>query len=339
MGKIVPVFVYTDGDSAELFLNGKSLGRRTKGVVFPRPPNLAAGKPTTTSLGAEASAAVDGDDATTWSAADPGGAPWLQVDLGSAHPVRFIDLALGVATTDAGYAIRTSPDGSNWSTVVAVEPPATGRGRRFGGFGGRRNTHAIYDLADNPANGRYVRIEFNGLGEGTAASIDELKVYSARCEPEYYDVTYQYRLRWNEVVYEPGELKVIAYKQGAKIGEALMRTAGPPASLRLAPDRTDLSATGQDLSYILVEAVDAQGNPAPLADNLIEFEVSGAGELAAVANGDQLSLESFQANRHALFNGKAMLIVRTREDQAGSIQVTAHSSGLEPATVSMKVSP
>ena len=166
------------------------------------------------------------------------------------------------------------------------------------------------------------------MPNNAAASIRELSVYPARYEPEYYDVTYKYRLRWNDVSYEPGELKVVAYKGSARIGEKVMRTAGPPASIRLTPDRTALAATGEDLSFILVEALDAQGNPAPLADNLVQFDVQGPGEIAGIDNGDQLSLDSFQDPQHKLFYGKAMLIVRTNEGQTGKIQITARSQGL-----------
>jgi beta-galactosidase len=162
-------------------------------------------------------------------------------------------------------------------------------------------------------------------------------VYGARYVAEYYDVTYKYRLRWDDVTYEPGELKVVAYKGAAKIGEESMRTAGPPAAIRLTPDRTKLAGTGEDLSYVLVEALDAKGNPAPLADNLVQFEIQGPGEIVGIDNGDQTSYESFQAPQHKLFFGKAMLIVRAKEGQGGEIKVTAKSQGLSQAVSSLTV--
>ncbi|MCO6044036.1 DUF4982 domain-containing protein [Aeoliella sp. ICT_H6.2] len=335
IGKKTPVFVYTNGDSAELFLNGRSLGRRTKGVVPPKPTNLAAAKPTMTSDGASAEAAVDGDDDTAWRHTDSGGTPWVQVDLQEVQPVEQIDLALGDSVGDAGYAIRVSRDGTDWSTIANIEPRTAGSrgwGRRAGG------PRATYDLTDQNVQARFVRVEFTDLSDKSTADVKELKIYSARYEPEYYDVTYKYRLRWNDVIYEPGELKVVAYKDGAKIGESVMRTAGPPTSLRLTPDRTELLPTGEDLSFILVEAVDAEGNVAPLANDILTFQVSGGGELAAVSNGDQLSLDSFQDNRHPLFNGKAMLIVRSKQGEVSPIQVTVRAEGMEPATLSITVS-
>lgn len=337
VGKNVPVFVYTDADSGELFLNGKSLGRRSKGVVPPKPVNLAQGRPATSDSG-NAAAAMDGNDTNSWSAANPGGTPWLQVDLGKVYPVKFIELALGASTGNAGYAIQVSRDGKHWTTLTNVEPRTFGRGGGFGRPGRNRNFQITYDLSDQNAQGRFARIAFTNLTAEERASVNELKIYPARYESEYYDVTYRYRLRWNDVIYEPGELKVVVYKEGAKVGEKVMRTAGPPAAIRLTPDRTDLSADGEDLSFILIEAVDAQGNPAPLANNLVEFDVTGAGELAGVDNGDQLSLEPFQDSRHSLFNGKAMLIVRTKEGQGGPIEVKARSAGLKPATVELRAS-
>lgn len=329
VGKNVPVFVYTNGDSAELFLNGKSLGRRTKGVVPPRPRNAAQGKSATAGAGGNARVAIDGDAASEWLAETAGASSWLQVDLGTVQPVKQITLALGSTAAGVGYDLKVSSDGAAWTTAatVAARTAGAGRGGR-GGFGGGFGGSAAPANFETDARARYVRVEFTQLPNNAAASIRELSVYPARYEPEYYDVSYQYRLRWNDVAYEPGELKVVAYKGSAKIGEKAMRTAGPPASIRLTPDRTALAPTGEDLAFILVEALDAQGNLAPLADNLVEFDVQGPGEIAGIDNGDQISLASFQDNRHQLFYGKAMLIVRTKEGQSGKIQIAARSQGL-----------
>jgi beta-galactosidase len=178
-------------------------------------------------------------------------------------------------------------------------------------------------------------VEFTELPNNGMASVRELGVYQARNVSGYYDVSYKYRLRWDDVTYEPGELKALAYQGGKKLGETIVRTAGPAASIRLTPDRSELAATGEDLSYILVEAVDAQGNPVPLADNLVRFDLQGPGEIAGIDNGDQTSYESFQGSQHKLFYGKAMLIVRTKEGQSGKIQVTAGADGLRPGKAAL----
>jgi beta-galactosidase len=107
-----------------------------------------------------------------------------------------------------------------------------------------------------------------------------------------------------------------------------MRTAGHPSQLRLTPDRTALDATGDDLCYLLVEALDKEGVLCPLADNLATFSVDGPAEIVAVGNGNPMSLEPFQADRRHLFHGKAMLIIRTQHGRAGLIRLRAASEGL-----------
>ncbi len=147
--------------------------------------------------------------------------------------------------------------------------------------------------------------------------------------------TERYRLMWPRVRYEPGELKAIAYQEGQKIGEALVRTAGPAAYLKLTPDRSTISASGEDLSYVLVEAFDKNHNPCPKADNLVQFTVQGPATIASVGNGNPQSLEPFVADRCRLFHGKAMLIVRSELDQRGKVRISAVSEGLKSASASI----
>jgi beta-galactosidase len=171
-----------------------------------------------------------------------------------------------------------------------------------------------------------------GIRKKAKSAKEATSTAAAGTTASYYDPINKYRLRWNDVVYEPGELTAIAYKGGKEIGRAKMRTAGPPAALRLTPDRTKLSATGDDLCYLLVEAVDQNGVLCPLAENQVRFEIAGPGEIAAVGNGNPMSLESFQSNERKLFFGKAMVIVRTVEGKPGTIRVTASSDKLARAT-------
>jgi beta-galactosidase len=107
----------------------------------------------------------------------------------------------------------------------------------------------------------------------------------------------------------------------------------------LSPDRNRLAAIGEDLCYILVEAVDEKGALCPLADNLVRFKVTGPAEIAAVGNGNPLSLEPFQADYRKLFYGKAMLILRTIAGPGGKIQVSAESVGLQGANVAVQSFP
>jgi len=139
----------------------------------------------------------------------------------------------------------------------------------------------------------------------------------------------RFRLTWNDVVYNPGTLKAVAYKDGKVIGEESVHTTGEPYSLKLTPDRSIIKCDGEDLSYILVEAVDKEGLPCPLADNKIEFTVNGNSMIAGVGNGNPLSTEPFQGNAIHLFYGKAMLIIQSGSNQ-GKTEITAKSSKLKP---------
>ncbi|MEI6174645.1 MAG: glycoside hydrolase family 2 TIM barrel-domain containing protein [Bacteroidota bacterium] len=137
----------------------------------------------------------------------------------------------------------------------------------------------------------------------------------------------RFRLMWNEVAYQPGVLKAVAYRDGTIIGEEIMKTAGDPFRLRMTPDRNSIRCDGNDLSYILVEALDKEGNPCPLADNLVSFAISGPGFIAGVGNGNPQSMDPFQASQVRLFYGKAMLIIRS-EKKNGEISISATSNGL-----------
>lgn len=139
-----------------------------------------------------------------------------------------------------------------------------------------------------------------------------------------------YRLLWN-VPYSSGELKIVAYNNGQAVAEKVIETAGKPARISLIPDRTEIMADGEDLSFITVQLEDKHGNPCPLADNLIEFEVSAEGKIKAVGNGNAATTESFRAPFRRAFNGKCMLIIASGDSGPGSIQIKARSKGLKSA--------
>ncbi len=147
---------------------------------------------------------------------------------------------------------------------------------------------------------------------------------------------YQYRLRWDDVRYEPGVLKVVAYKDGKPWAEAEERTTGPAAKVLLQPDRSVLTDDGRDLSFVTVTIADQDGLMVPRSDNLVKFQVSGPGEIAAVGNGDATSHASFQAHERNAFNGLALVIIRTRAGEPGTITLKAESAGLAPAEVTLQ---
>ena len=146
---------------------------------------------------------------------------------------------------------------------------------------------------------------------------------------------FEYRLRWDDVVYQPGTLKVVTYKNGKPWATDEMKTAGTAAKLAAKPDRETIHADGQDLSFVTVRVEDAAGVMAPRADNSIHFDITGPGEIAATDNGDPTSFESFQAHDHKAFNGLCLVIIRSTKG-AGPIVLRASSAGLKGAEVTVQ---
>ncbi len=137
------------------------------------------------------------------------------------------------------------------------------------------------------------------------------------------------------VPFHPGSIKAVSYKDGAVVMEKEIKTAGKPAKIELIADRMQLKADGEDLSFVTVKVTDEEGNLIPNADNLIHFDVQGAGFIAGVDNGYQASTEPFKANYRKAFNGMCLLIVQNNE-QAGEISIKATAEGLETASMVVK---
>jgi beta-galactosidase len=147
---------------------------------------------------------------------------------------------------------------------------------------------------------------------------------------------YEYRLRWDSVVYQPGEVKVIAYKNGEKWAVDKVKTTGDASQLKLSPDRTTIKTDGYDLSYITVTVADKEGLQVPKSNNKIQFEVTGAGEIVAVDNGDATDLNSFQSNEYKVFNGLALVIIRSKKGVSGKITIKAKADGLKGSEVTIE---
>ena len=148
---------------------------------------------------------------------------------------------------------------------------------------------------------------------------------------------FEYRLRWDNVVYQPGELKVIAYKNGKQWATDAVQTTGPAAKLMVAADRPKIAADGRDLSYITVTVADKNGRLVPRSKNHIVFTLDGPGEIVAVDNGDATSLEPFHASECSAFNGLALVIVRA--SQPGKSTLKAHAAGLTDAAIHITAAP
>jgi beta-galactosidase len=148
---------------------------------------------------------------------------------------------------------------------------------------------------------------------------------------------YEYRLRWDDVVYEDGTLEVIAYRKGTKWATAAAKTADVPAALEPNPDRSVIRADGADLSFVTVRVVDRNGLPAPRAKNRIRFTIDGPGEIVATDNGDPRSFVPFQSHERETFNGLVLVIVRAVPGKTGRVVLTASGDGLRAGATTITV--
>jgi beta-galactosidase len=146
---------------------------------------------------------------------------------------------------------------------------------------------------------------------------------------------YEYRLRWDDVVYEPGELKAVAYKNGRAWATDTVKTADTPARLELTPDRASIQADGRDLSFVTVRIADRNGLTAPRAQNLIKFSIEGPGEIVATDNGDATDLVPFPSHERAAFNGLCLVIVRGKAKHTGKITLRAEIASLQGASLTL----
>ena len=169
----------------------------------------------------------------------------------------------------------------------------------------------VYCYTDYPSAELFV----NGKSQGRITKSD-----TARLD--------RYRLRWRDVVYQPGELKVVVYDEhGNKAGQQIVRTAGKPKRLLLEPERKTINADGNDLAYITVSLVDKKGTLCPDAANRLQFSVTGAGTYKAACNGDATSLEPFTEPQMSLFHGQLVVVC-----QAGKTPGVMTLTVKDPAT-------
>lgn len=141
----------------------------------------------------------------------------------------------------------------------------------------------------------------------------------------------RYRLMWNNVIYTPGEIKVIAYDEaGNKVDSTAIQTAGKSHQIRLTPDRKEITADGKDLSFVLVEILDQKGVLCPQANQLLFFEVKGDGQFKAACNGDPTDQTAFSSPYMRTFNGKLMLVIESTKN-TGTAEITVYGGHLKAA--------
>ncbi|MCB9208671.1 MAG: glycoside hydrolase family 2 protein [Ignavibacteriales bacterium] len=148
---------------------------------------------------------------------------------------------------------------------------------------------------------------------------------------------YEYRLRWDDIIYEPGELKVVVHKNGNLWAEDIVKTTEQPNKLELTADRKEIYLHEHDLAFLTVSIKDKNNLSVPNADNEVEFEIEGPGEIVATDNGDPTDFTPFSSHKRRTFSGLALVIVKPSEKELGEITVTAKSNGLVLAEEKIKV--
>jgi beta-galactosidase len=146
---------------------------------------------------------------------------------------------------------------------------------------------------------------------------------------------YEYRFRWDSVIYEPGEVKVITYKNGKQWATDIVKTAGKAATLQLVPDRNTITADGNDLCFITLRVVDSGGTLVPEANHQVRFSIAGPGEIVATDNGDPSDLIAFPSKERNAFSGLALVIIRSVRNKPGTIKVNAVTDGLPAIEVTL----
>jgi beta-galactosidase len=146
---------------------------------------------------------------------------------------------------------------------------------------------------------------------------------------------YEYRMRWDDVKYVPGELKVVSYKNGKVWAQDIVRTSKEASQLLIQADHKIITADGRDLSFITVAVTDKNGLPIPNASNKVIFSVEGPGYIIATDNGDPANLISFSSKERAAYSGLVLAIVRSEKGKPGTIRITAKSQGLKTSTISI----
>ncbi len=150
---------------------------------------------------------------------------------------------------------------------------------------------------------------------------------------------FEYRLRWDDVKYAPGELKVIAYKNGKEWAVSSVKTTGAAARLLLAPDRATIKADGLDLSFVTVTVADKDGQMVPQSHPKLKFAITGPGEIVATDNGDPTDHTTFSSPERNAFNGLALAVVRAKPGAGGAISLRVTGEGLPPGEVILTSTP
>ncbi len=147
------------------------------------------------------------------------------------------------------------------------------------------------------------------------------------------DVMKNSHVAWN-VEYAPGSIEARGYKDGKQVMTDRRETVGSPTKIVLRADRESLSADGEDVLMVSAEVQDARGNPVPITDNLLKFDVTGHGRLIGVGNGDPTDQAPDKGSSRKAFSGYCMALIQANKSP-GKIAVHADSPGLAAATIAV----
>ncbi|MBC2606133.1 glycoside hydrolase family 2 TIM barrel-domain containing protein [Pelagicoccus albus] len=332
-GDEVPVFVYTSGDEAELFLNGRSLGRKAKldpdalqsGNLGYQKPSYASSAEVFQDAGGNvlkdntSDKAFDGNPDTRWCAADGSFPQSLQVDLGESTSAKLARIRWERNASDYTFSVEGSQDGETWTELdLSFE-----------------NNGNVSIASLQEIESRFWRLNVKAVAGDAWASVREFEILEdadASSNP-YYDIVDAYRIRFFDVPFERGTLEVVAYEDGVEIGRDSVVTAGEGVRLQLIADREEIAADGMDLCYVTVQLVDNAGNLCPWAMNTLTFEVEGPATFMGVANGDATEMDGLTDLQHPLFYGQAVAVLRSKPGEMGEVTLRVSSEGVESGSL------
>ena len=167
------------------------------------------------------------------------------------------------------------------------------------------------------------------------SSADEAELFvNGKSQGKIKKRDYEYRFRWDYVVYAPGEVKVVTWKGGQPWATETIHTVGEAAKLSLTPDRSAIASDGRDLSFVTLKVLDKDGNVVPASKQAISFSIEGPGRIVATDNGDPTDLTAFPSTSRNAFNGLALAIVKA--DRQGKIILRARGEGLGETQVEIR---
>ena len=138
-----------------------------------------------------------------------------------------------------------------------------------------------------------------------------------------------------DVPYSPGILQAVAVVNGKEVESTTLQTAGDAATIKLTADRKEITADGQDLSYVTVEITDKNGILQPTATNRLHFQIEGPGIIAGVDNADLKDYELYIGDTRKAWHGRALVVVRSTHS-TGDVKLTVTSPGLSQAVLTIK---